>query len=396
MILNWWPLEEGDAINVFPIRNSDAFGPPVTWQEQPAYYFIGLEHRMLICPCLFASDELLLERPGLYLKTNLPLGGIVYFEKLPHEHNSNNFLDDLNWMVDSYLFKFNSSHPPISFQSGPRYYVDYANGIPNHGPTVFDNARVIARSAVRDHLAVVMERHSAELFNFVSSHQKDIMAINYAETSLIEEVCTHKDFMSESLKYVRAISTDNPQILGTSTLTKGWKTIICLKKYNRTVLSFYMAAMKEPLPNSPGAYIGMYKNLYNVLEYLMAGEGESHLKNILEKKVGLDKLQQIIRNLKLSAHAQSSLLSILNNGERLSPNFVFPPLSENDTSLAEKIAERLYKKRNAALHSKKTFRGGPVDYNISPGLSEFSQLETDLAIIKPVAEIIIEALDPKE
>ena len=396
MILNYWELPNGAGINVFPIRDSHTFGPPSTWRRWRAYYFTGLEYRMLICPFLSAADERLLQRPGVYLKTNLPLGGVVYFPNLPAEHNEHNFLDDLDWMVDSYLFKFHATSSASHNEAAPRYYVDYANGLPSHGPNIFDDARVIATREARNALDLLSHRYTAELINFIESNPNAIGVANYAETSLLEEVCTHKDLLMETFKYLDVVAKDNPRLLAESRLTCGWEHVQCSKKYNRVVLSFYLAAIKEPFPNSPGSCIGMFKNLYNVLEFLMEGEGEARLCTVLHDRVGTDRLKAILNNIKASAHPQSSLLQDLNYGQCLSPNRVLSPLSENDPDLANKIAKRLYDTRNAVLHSKKTFRGSPVENNVRPGQQESFRLETDLAIIRPIAEFIVEDLDPDE
>lgn len=124
MILNYKLLPNGAAINIFPISDSDVFNQHADWKDLKAYYFTGLDFRMLICPFRFATDEPLLQRPGLYLKSTLPIGGIVYFPQLPKNYNENNFLDDLAWMVDSYLFRFNASRIPLHNKPLPRLYVD--------------------------------------------------------------------------------------------------------------------------------------------------------------------------------------------------------------------------------------------------------------------------------
>jgi hypothetical protein len=351
---------------------------------------------MLVCPVISAADELLLQRPGLYLKTNLPLGGVVYFPKLPDNSNSNDFLGDLAWMVDSYLFKYNATRPLSHTRSTPRLYVDYANRMPSHGPAIFDDAYVIATPEARSALEFLNHRYSAELIDFITSHANEIWTINYAETSLLEEVCSHMDFIAESLNYVQAVARANPQLLAASKLTHGWEHITCCKKYNRVVLSFYLASIKELFPNSPGSYIGMFKNLYNVLEYLMEGEGKPHLCTVLRDRVGNDRLKSIICGIKTSAHPQSAVLYCLNNGERLSPNQFLPPISEDDTDLAKTIGERLYDTRNAVFHSKKTRHGEPIEGNVRPGHDEIFRLAVDLALIRPIAEIIVEELDPNE
>lgn len=384
------------AIHVFSIRDSDTFGGSATWRKRQAYYFTGLEYRMLICPAVFAEDESLIQRPGLYLKTNTPIAGLVYFPRLPDNANHKDFLDNLAWMADSYLFKYNASRPTSHSESAPRYYVDYANSLPIHGPHIFDDARVFATQEGKQAIDLLNLRYCTELTEFIASHPDQIGVPNYAETSLLEEVCSHSDFLAQSLIYAEALATDNPQLLSASKLTHGREQITCDKMYNRVVMSFYLAAIKEQFPNSPGSYIGMYKNLYNVLEYLMQGEGSEPLCEVLRERVGTERLRAVILEIKDTAHEQSCILSDLNHGERLSSNKFLPPISENDPCIAYRIAERLYTKRNAVIHSKKTFRGQPVDYNIAPGPDEGFQLNTDLAIIRPIAEIIVEELDVNE
>ena len=397
MISNYSLLPEGSTIQVFPIRDSNTFGPPSSWKKQSAYYFTGLAYRMLICPTVFASDELLLTRPPLYLKANLPICALIHFPELPVNHNHNDFLDDLDWMVNSYLFKFNSTRPPFFVGHSPRCYVDYANNPPYHGPFVFDSSRVIASPEARDELDLINRKYSNELINVISSQTDKIQIANYAETTLHDEICSHENLLKESLLYCEAISQVNPTLLERSVLTKGWEHISCSKKYNRVVLSFYMAAIKEPFPNVPGSYIGMYKNFYNVLEYLMEAEGEAKLTDVLmnNRVVGIEKLKQIVLKLKSCLSPQSHLLDVLKNGERLSTSCTLPPVSENDQNLAATIAHRLYEKRNAVIHSKKTHRGA-VKINVKPGPDESFLLEADLAIIRPIAEMIVEELDPDE
>lgn len=396
MISNYWTLPNGGAINVLPVTDSNRFSRWTDWRERRAYYFSGLDFVMLVCPFTSAEDELLVQRPGLYLKTNLSLGGVVYFPSLPEHHNRTDFMEDTAWIADSYLFKFNATRSLSHANPTPHLYVDYANNIPSHGPNVFDNARVIATSAAKSAITRLNQRYAGELMSLIASEPDHIQIANYAQTSLLEEVCTHENFRAESHKYLNALVQGSPETLNSSVLTKGYEQITCTKKYNRTVLSFYLAAVKEPFPNSPGSYIGMFKNFYNILEYLMKGEGEGCLRAVLHDHVGDSALRAIIIGIKTSAHPQSVVLNYMANGEQFSGTRTLPPISENDPDLVARIAERLYTKRNAALHSKKTFRAASVDHNIRPGQRESFQLETDLAIIRPIAENIIENLDPNE
>ncbi len=154
--------------------------------------------------------------------------------------------------------------------------------------------------------------------------------------------------------------------------------------------------MKEPIPNSPGSYIGMFKNLYNVPEYLMAGEGCSSLQQVLQDRVRTDRLQALVRDIKTTANPGSVLLGHLTQPRQVTPNLIIPPLSESDPDIAGNIAKRLYYTRNAVLHSKKTFRGAPQEHNVRPGPDESSRLCLDLTIIRHIAGVIVEELDPDE
>ncbi len=392
MILNYWQLTSGAAINIFPIGDSNTFSDGLGWKEHRAYYFTGLEYRMLICPIVLATDELLIQRPSHYLKVKLPLGAVIYFPTSPENSNHGQFLDNLGWMVDSYLFKFNASRQLARSISTPRLYVNYANSIPNHGPFVFDNARVVATPSATASINDLNKEYSQAMSSLITSCASEIHIANYAQTTLLEELCSHAKFQVETDKYIQVIADDIPDRLNSSELTNGFEHIHCSSKFNRSVLSFYLAAIKEPFPNSPGSHIGMFKNFYNVLEYLMDRDGESSLCSVLRERVGMDRLKAILHDIMTSSHPHSTVLDRIVHGEKLSSHYTLPPLSEEDHDLAAKIAHRLYTKRNASLHSKKYHRSLPTMYSIRPGPDESGQLETDLALIRPIAEHIVESL----
>lgn len=335
MILNYWQLTNDAAINIFPIGDSNAFSDGSGWREHRAYYFTGLEYRMLICPTIFATDELLIQRPSHYLKIKLPLGAVIYFPTIPPNPNHGHFLDDLGWMVDSYLFRFNASRQLDLKASAPRLYVDYANSIPNHGPFIFDNARVVATPRATDAINALNTEYSKAMSSFITSRSSEIHIANYAQTTLLEEFCSHMQLGVESHKYIQAIADDTPHELDSSELTNGFEHIHCTKKFNRSVLSFYLAAIKEPFPNSPGSYIGMFKNLYNVLEYLMEGEGEPSLCAVLQERVGTDRLKTILHGIKTSSHPQSTVLDRIVHGEKLSLTVLCPRSPKTITILLQ-------------------------------------------------------------
>lgn len=293
-------------------------------------------------------------------------------------------------------FQIKHFYTPSPLISSSRFYVDYTNGRPDHGPNIFDNARIFATDNIKNKIDLLHKQYSEQLLEILGSAPNEINVCNYKETSLLDEICTQKELISESNNYLQSIITNNPDLLESSRFTNGFKHITTSKKYNKTILSFYFAFIKESFPNSPGSYIGMFKNLYNILEYLMEGEGQSHLQDVLDRYIGSERLKNIILKIKESNSPQSAVFKNITKGERFSSNRTLPPLSETDDNIVEKISDRLHKKRNAALHSKKTHRAVPVDYNIRPGIKESFQLETDITVIKPIAEIIIEETLPDE
>ncbi len=119
------------------------------------------------------------------------------------------------------------------------------------------------------------------------------------------------------------------------------------------------------------------------------------LEEVLEVRVGQDQLKQIMLSLKLSTGPNSGLISTFTYGEKLSNGDFLDPISETDTDLVSKVANRLYKKRCAALHSKKTRKRKP-EHNINPSQNESFGLEADLAIMSPIAEFLVENADPDE
>ena len=395
MIINYWRLPDGSAVNVLPISDSNLFRCHSDWKERRSYYFSGLEYRMLIAPCLLSADELLLQRPGLYLKTHLSLGGIVYFPSMPSSYNESQFNDKVSWIADSYLFKFNSTRAPSKVPT-PRLYLDYANNHPCHGPYVFDSTRVYADQIAKNRINLLNKKYTDDLLSFIVSHPDSIKITNYGQTTLVEEVCSHENFRSETERYIEALRNQDLSQLSKSSLTNGFEIIDCGKLYNRILLSFYLSAIKENFPNSPGSYIGMFKSLYNVLEYFMECDGIMALKSVLDERLGCTRLMAMISGIKLSTSPHGTIYNIITNGERISSTKTLQPLSETDSNLVEKIAERLYFKRNAALHSKRTYRSQPIDYHIRPGPQEGFRLEADIEIIRRIAEAIIEDADPYE
>lgn len=395
MILNYLDLDGGAAINVFPIADSHLFSVHSDWKEQSAYYFTGLEYRMLVCPSIWSQCELLLERPGLYLKTNIPLGGMVYLPQKPANFNHSDCAHDLEWMVESYLFKFNSL-PSRSYDwlSRRRLYIDRAGGRSALGLGIFDHSRLVARGETRDAIELLNQRYADELFALVASRPDQIQVGNYAQTSLTDEVCTHTDFLSESMVYLRALRNDDLETISHSRLTATCENVTCSRKYNRSLLSFYLTAIREPHPNEHGAYIALFKNFYNILEYFMEGEGQGCLTAVLDKHVGTDRLQAIVADIEKYYPPESTQVFGLTHGKRISTNVPLPTISSADKDIAQKVGYRLYKTRNAVLHSKKTYQQQAVLDSIKPGPNEASQLDTDLALIRPIAELILEEADP--
>lgn len=381
----YWPLSDGAAMAVLPLSDSNTLSRGRNWRKSSAYYFTGLDYRMLVCPNILAEDRLLLQRPGLYLKTNLPLGAAVYFPALPANHATNDFIDDLAWMVDSYLFKFNSSREPWQSKPAPCLHVDYANRISIPRGDVFDHARVIARRDAERAVDSLNRSYAESLLALVRSRGNEIVIGNYAETTLLAELCTHNDLVVESNRYFEALAADEPEVLRASRLTGGVERIVCTKRYNRAVLSFYLGAMREPFPHAPGSYINTFKNLYNVLEYLMGADRKPGLREILDERVGTARLREILSRIRNSADPQSGIVHNLIKGE---PAFGLLPLSESDPDLAGQIAKRLRIKRNAVIHSKKTHK----EPSVRPGSFEASQLELDLALMRPIAEEIVTGL----
>lgn len=89
----------GSGFNVFAIKDAAQDWVSDNWEEYLSYYFTGLEYRMLLCPFFFATDELLLQRPALYFKNEISYAGIVFYPKKPDIYGTNDFFDNLSWMV---------------------------------------------------------------------------------------------------------------------------------------------------------------------------------------------------------------------------------------------------------------------------------------------------------
>jgi len=228
VIYNFQLLNNNEAIELLPIKNSNWGKIRWSWIRQKAYFFTGLTYPMLVCPFPLTYDEMLVERPGIYFKTNLPLGGMFYFsqlsEQLPDLSTgiNINFLKELVWIADSYLFKLNSITP---LSSSPRLYVDYSNNHPNRGQYFYDNARILAKEEIKQKIDSLHGGYTEQLRKLITSNPGEIEVCNYNETSLIDEICTHSEIIEESLNYLKSLINNDPNLLDKSRLTKGFEHI---------------------------------------------------------------------------------------------------------------------------------------------------------------------------
>jgi hypothetical protein len=272
-----------------------------------------------------------------------------------------------------------------------RLFVDYANNHPTHGVTVFDEARVCASRDAKNRIEFINGKHSMDLICFIRSNPESIKITNYAQTSLLEETCTHADFSLQSNLYLEFLVRQEVEIINQSNLTSGVVNIDCRKRYHRTLLSFYLAAIATKSP------IVIFKNLYNIVEYFMEKDGQESLEKVLNDKVGAASLAGIIGEIKTMYGPQTLILSVLINGEMISADAQLEPLSESDQELVRLVSKRLYFKRNAALHSKKEHKGKPVQYQVHPGsYHESNGFVLDIELLTKISELIIDRTDLME
>lgn len=393
------------ALNIFPVLQTNRFSNP-DFRHQTAYWLTGLANRALISPNYFAQDPPLLTRQTFYLKSSLPLGLLSYIESANPPADlrlteieylqTQNLQEELLREANSYLFILNKTlHDKSGWQfTCPRFVINVADNIPHHGENIFDDSRVQATTQAKDAISKVQQETESKITELLNTQLNDQIVIsNYAETNLTNELCSRKALEEETFDiFVPALQSDNLNSITSqpSSLVTNVRHIQVSKQTHPVLTSFYLAALKEPVPNVPGAYINQFKNLYNVLEYFMPDDGRPELprlQEVIEKKVGKGNLARITGTFKKN-FAPESLVGAPFYREEDFFGMTMKKLVPSQRSLSADIAERIYTKRNAAIHSKKTRRGRP-SISISPSLANELNLDFEITLLRVMAEHVI-------
>jgi hypothetical protein len=138
--------------------------------------------------------------------------------------------------------------------------------------------------------------------------------------------------------------------------------------------------------NTAGTRLAEFKNYYNVLEYYMASDGQAELQRVIEKKVGKGNLGQMIKRIRQSFNPQTFVAIPTLRDEQFFGT-TLPKLVPSRRSFSADVAHRIYTKRNAVMHSKKT-RSGRPSISINPSRKETS-LEFEVVLLRAMAERII-------
>jgi len=386
------------SINVLAIDRTRGF-THFDRKELRAYWLRGLSHRVLLSPNYYASTNALLTRPPYYVKSSLPLGAMSYIDSFPsptagmsgeNYYKTVAFTDDLAWEMNSYLFELTKHINDQENQHTrlPRYIVNQANNIPYHGTHLTDDCRVAVTPYASKIIETIHEQYvanlSAQLQQLNPSH---IDITNNAQTMLTDEICTHQDFVNETHTiFLEALTSDSPNLIKSSQLIGGIEVIDCPRLYHPILLSFYLAALRSYGMNTEGTRLAEFKNYYNVLEYYMLSDGRAELQRVIEKKVGKGNLAKIVSRIKKNFSQQTVIAQPFYKeedffGQRLAK------IVPSKRGLSTDIAERLYAKRNAVMHSKK-MRNGLPSTSINPSIKE-TTIEFEVVLLRAIAEHII-------
>lgn len=398
MLISVNPSSTLPALSIFAVNRSQGF-THFDRRELKAYWLKGLSHRFLLSPNYYASPNALLTRSPLYIKSTLPLGAMGYIDSFPPPtaglsgedyYRTVAFADELEWELDSYLFAL-ARH--INEQENwhtylPRYVINQANDIPYHGPTLFDDCRVMATPYASSMVEALHGRYVASLeAQLQQLTPSQISITNNAQTTLAEEICTHAAFVAETHNiFIPALANDDPQLVNRSRLTSGVEVVECPRLYHPVLLSFYLAGVRSHGMNTAGTRLAEFKNYYNVLEYYMAADGETELQCVIEKKIGKGNLGHMITRIRQSFDSHTYVaMPTLRDEESFGTTL--PKLVPSRRSFSADVAHRIYVKRNAVMHSKKTFKGRPST-SINPSRKETS-LEFEVVLLRAMAEHII-------
>lgn len=397
-------LVQLDPSNILPSINVSAIDRTKGFthfdrKQLKAYWLQGLSHRALLSPNYYASTSALLTRQAYYIKSSLPLGVMSYIDNFPPSSSGLSgedyyrtvaFTDDLAWEMNSYLFELtrciNDEENQHTFL--PRYVVNQANNIPYHGEHLKDDCRVMVTPQAVGTIEGIHREYVKNLDEILKQlHPAHIDISNNGQTSLSEEICTHEEFVSETNDiFLKALIDNNPELVKSSQLVGGVDVIECPRLYHPVLLSFYLAALRSHGLNTEGTRLGEFKNYYNVLEFYMISDGQGELQRVIEKKVGKGNLSKIVSRIKKSFDQQTVIAQPFYKeedfyGQRL------VKIIPSSRSLSVDIAERLYTKRNAVMHSKK-MRNGSLSTSINPSIKE-TTIEFEVALLRAIAEHVI-------
>ena len=364
-------------------------------KNQTAYLFKGLGSSMILAPSMYGEENKLLSQQPVFLKSQVPWCAMVAI-KITQENRdyllSNEAQIENFWLCRNYIFSLNrklfADSPARVFQ--PRYSLrDWKSNFWRYG-SVFDDNRVVADQNGAKAIRTLQKQYVDALSNAVSTHNINIA--NYAETSLQEELTDYFSLDKETHSiFIPGLVKNDVPLLKTSSLIGSVAVINAPNSFDRSLLGFHFDAMKLDTSESPGNGMLEFKDLYNILESEFDENlGEfTALKKVLKDLRFKTALSKWLTRVKGMYKAENTSAYPLYNGEELGSERL-PRIYPSRKDITEMIAERIYKKRCAIIHSK-----AHADQKIVPGSPEEARLDFDLTLLRYISDLIISKRTPK-
>ena len=359
-------------------------------KHMQAYLFEGLDYPVLLSPNIYGeSNELVSLRP-LLLKNHAPWSVMAAVEIAAENKNylhSNEAQSDIFWLCRNYIFALNrklfSDNPVRVFQ--PRYYIeDWRSNFWRYA-TVFDDNRVVADQPSIVAVRQLQSTYVDELSSLVSN--SNVKIANYAQTTLEDELTSYFIIEKETHKiFIPGLINQDISLLKSSSLIGNVTRLHVNEEFNKSLLGFHFDGVKLPSSEAPGNAMLEFKNLYNILE-------SQFDKGIIRE---MDALKKVLKDLRIKRALRQWLIKLkgmyrpensgaypIYNAEQLGATQL-QKIVPSSPDLMDIIAERIYIKRCAIVHSK-----AYANQKIVPGSPEEGSLGFDLTLLRYMSDRII-------
>lgn len=389
--------------------------------------FKGLDFPIVITPSLI-GEPLLTVQPFYFIE-NLDAVARIRFETqqdIDNVTSGNDFDDVVEYTLDNYLFEYSKIHPNSKLTSKISKFVFWKDGIddPYHR---YDKtfSECLALDILNDDTIIeckdyetgvefndwcLIKNYSDSVFDKYLEEMKNILSKKVYVKTVNNEALGTGEFLlpiiktnSPLLTYyqasmfevvnIRDFKEDNDfyeisRGFSSSGNFKVEQEVVEATAYHdRELLAYYFSALRDLAP------LSQFRNFYNVIEYFfeeaprimsMPSRYESQMiEAVIKWAIPLEELSSKISSLPLK------ILESITTDQQTTSGEIIEGLGLGSEDLQKEFSSRIYKIRNACMHSKKTRRGDPTP-RIVPSMKEENILKNEIPLLQWVAVKVIE------